>query len=140
VNTLKHNFPFVEIPNYMKNRIGKKDPCTRLFRRQGTEEEVSEWFESICEICEGLGVLSPGGVSMYVRVSRPAVHKRLKEGRLTGFFFHQVSDGKLFKDRKKMQDGGLPYCFIPVSECKAWAEELRIRREKHKVVQVEGSK
>lgn len=127
---LKKDFPFVEIPSHLTDRIGEPDKGTRLYRRYGTENDSRDWFDAVCEICEGLGSVSPGGVSMYAKVSRPAVHKRLKEGRLTGFLFHIIKDGKFLKHRKKMQDGGFPYCFIPVSECKAWAQELKVSRNK----------
>jgi hypothetical protein len=73
--------------------------------------------------------MSPGGVSGYVKVSRPAVHKRLKEGRLTGFFFHQVTDGRFFKDRKRLEDGGRPYIYMPVVEARAWAQQLKERED-----------
>ena len=67
---------------------------------------------------------------MYAGVSRPGVHKRLKEGRLTTFLYHTVKDGVFFKDRKKLKDGGRPFSLIPVSECKAWHQELKSRRDR----------
>ncbi|HWR59591.1 MAG TPA: hypothetical protein VN328_11950 [Thermodesulfovibrionales bacterium] len=121
------NFPFVVIPDDLRQSLGKQDPGTRVFRAYGSEEDCKKWFESVLKICRGEGSVSPGGVSMYAGVSRPAVHKRLKEGRLTGFFFYLLEGGKLFKDRKKISEGGRPYIYIPVSESKAWAEELKRR-------------
>ena len=121
-------FPFVEIPENFKVTIGDPDEGTRIYRQYGTETDIEEWFDAIFEICQGDGSVSPGGVSMYAKVSRPAVHKRLREGRLTGFMFHIIKNGKFFKNRKKLEDGGLPYICIPVSECKAWAKEMKIRR------------
>lgn len=125
---LSPDFPFVHIPGHLSDRIGNPNEGTRLYRRYGKESEIEDWFDAVYEICQGNGSVSPGGVAMYVRVSRPAVHKRLKEGRLTGFLFHQIEEGRFFKGRKRLKDGGMPYCCIPVSECKAWAEEMKKRR------------
>jgi hypothetical protein len=121
------DFPFVEIPEMLRSSLGDQDLGTRVFRAYGSEEDCTKWFDAVLKICSGEGSVSPGGVSMYAGVSRPAVHKRLKEGRLTGFFFYLLEAGKLFKDRKKMSEGGRPYIYIPVSECKAWAGELKRR-------------
>jgi hypothetical protein len=65
---------------------------------------------------------------MFVPVSRAAVHKRLREGRLTGFTFYVTSQGKSVwgKPRKLKQR---PYVVLSVSECKAWAAELKRRIE-----------
>ena len=63
---------------------------------------------------------------MYVPVSRAAVYQRINAGKLTVFAFHPTEwnktlFGRLRKTRKS------PYMYIPSSECKAWAEELRAR-------------
>ena len=60
---------------------------------------------------------------MFAPVSRAAVYKRLKEGRLTMFCYHPLETNLGFFGRKKGYRGN-PYGYIPVSECKAWAEEL----------------
>lgn len=122
-------FPFVKISCDQLKHLGEPDQGTRLYRAYGTEADHADWFDAVCEVCEGLGSVSPGGVSGYVKVSRPAVHKRLKEGRLTGFFFHQVREGRFFKDRKKLAEGGRPYIYIPVVEARAWAQELKKRKQ-----------
>ena len=126
---MNKEFPFVEIPSHLLKYLGKPDPHTRLYRVFGEESDVEAWFQAVWEICKDGGSISTGGVCGYVKVSRPAVHKRLKEGRLTGFFFHQIEEGRFFKGRKKLAEGGRPYILIPVSECKAWAEELKERKE-----------
>src|SRR5208283_1501652 len=126
---MNKKFPFVEIPSHLLNILGEPDKGTRLYRVFGREEDVRPWFDAICEVTPGLGSMSPGGIYAYVKVSRPAVHKRLKEGRLTGFFFHQVMDGRFFKDRKRLDEGGRPFILIPVVEARAWAEELKERQE-----------
>jgi hypothetical protein len=125
---MNKEFPFVEIPANLLERVGRPDPETRLFRAYGSEADIGKWYEAVWEICRGEGSISPGGVSGYVKVSRPAVHKRLKEGRLTGFFFHLIVEPRFFKGRKKLEEGGRPYIEIPVVEAKAWAEELASRK------------
>ncbi len=122
-------FPFVTVPLHLIEHFGEPDPGTRLYRKYGDEGDMRAWFDAVCEVCKGPGSMSPGGISGYVKVSRPAVHKRLKEGRLTGFFFHQVKEGRFFKDRKRLAEGGRPYCYIPVVEARAWAEELKERAD-----------
>lgn len=124
------SFSFVEIPENLKDKIGIPDPGTRLFRAYGTEEECSTWSDAVFDICYGEGCVSPGGAAGYARVSRPGVHKKLKSGGLTGFVFHVTKDSILFKGKKKLSANANFYCYIPVSECKAWAQELSKKRDK----------
>jgi len=63
---------------------------------------------------------------MYAPVSRAAVHKRLKEGKLTGFFFHVTHRRRNFFGLD-LSTRELAIGFIPVSECKAWRAELEQR-------------
>jgi len=124
------SFPFVEIPEYLKDKIGIPDPGTRLYRAYGTEEDESAWADAVFEICHGDGSVSPGGAAGYARVSRPGVHKKLKTGGLTGFVFHVTKESFLFEGKKKLSANANFYCYIPVSECKAWAQELSKKRDK----------
>jgi len=71
--------------------------------------------------------VSPGGVCMFVPASRAAVHKRMKEGRLTAFCFHVVHEEKTFFGNVRKAKA-TPFVYIPVSECKAWAKELDEKR------------
>lgn len=124
------SFPFVEIPKHLQEIVGKPDRETRIFRAYGNEDDFSRWFDAVWDICGEERAVSPGGVSMYAKVSRAGVHKRMKEGRLTAFLFHKVKESRLVKGRKVLDEGGRPYGFIPVSECQAWAKELEQIREK----------
>lgn len=128
---MKQEFPYVEVPEHLKPIVGEPDPETRLYRAYGDQEGVAEWFDAVSEICGAEGTVSPGGVSMYAGVSRPGVHKRMKEGRLTAFLYHVVKSSKFLKDRKKLEDGGRPFSLIPVVECKAWHEELKSKRDQN---------
>ena len=117
-------FPFVEIPEELEAIVGKRDPGTRIYRRDGSQEESSVWFDLLTEII-GPSV-SPGGVGMYCPVSRAAVYKRIKEGKLSIFLFH-VTHRKttLFGKNRILRDN--PYGYIPASEARAWREELEER-------------
>lgn len=66
---------------------------------------------------------------MFAPVTRAGVHKRLKEGRLTVFYFQitQITQTFWGKKRKVRETA---YALIPVSECKAWGAELRRRGQK----------
>jgi hypothetical protein len=117
-------FPFVEIPEELEAIVGKRDRGTRIYRRDGSQEESSVWFDLLTEII-GPSV-SPGGVGMYCPVSRAAVYKRIKEGKLSIFLFH-VTHRKttLFGKNRILRDN--PYGYIPASEARAWREELEER-------------
>jgi len=123
-------FPFVEIPERLRDKIGIPDPGTRLYRAYGTEDDEPAWADAVFDICHGDGCVSPGGAAGYAKVSRPGVHKKLKTGGLTGFVFHVTKDSILFKGKKKLSANANFYCYIPVSECKAWAQELSKKRDK----------
>jgi hypothetical protein len=117
-------FPFVEIPEELEAIVGKRDSGTRIYRRDGSQEESSVWFDLLTEII-GPSV-SPGGVGMYCPVSRAAVYKRIKEGKLSIFLFHVTyRKTTLFGKNKILRDH--PYGYIPASEARAWREELEER-------------
>ena len=118
------DFPFIEIPQQLTAVFGKRDEGTRIYRTEGPEEDAGYWFEAIDEVV-GKAV-SPGGVSMFCPVSRAAVHKRIKEGRLSAFLFHatEIKTNWFGKKRVLRQS---PYILIPLSEAKAWKEELEQR-------------
>lgn len=119
------DFPYVEIPDHLRPRLGLPDPGTRMYRAYGADDAFAEWWDAVCEVCGESGSVSPGGVSMYARMSRAAVYKRLAEGRLTAFCFHQERKTRTrFLKRDRISTERTPVTNIPVSECKAWAEQL----------------
>ena len=121
---MDENFPFVEIPDEALEVIGKPDPGTRLYRASGPEEGSGPWFEIVDLV--GGPTVSPGGAGMFAPVSRAAVHKRLKEGKLTAFCFHVTSTRtSIFGKPRKVRE--MPFVYIPSSELKAWAVELEER-------------
>jgi len=121
------NFDYVNIPEEILSVIGKPDAGTRIFRQIGSQNHSAEWFEVISEQFGKL--VSPGGVCMFAPVSRAAVHKRLKEGRLTAFCFHPEETNKgLFGTRKNVRQ--TPYCYIPASEAMCWRKEIEERMQR----------
>lgn len=117
-------FPFVPIPQELYAIVGAPDPGTRIYRRDGSQEESAIWFDAITEVI-GPSV-SPGGVGMYCPVSRAAVYKRIKEGKLSIFLFHVTHrTTTLFGKNKILRDN--PYGYIPVSEARAWRLVLEAR-------------
>ena len=117
-------FPFVKIPPELAHIIGERDGETHVYRKEGTGEECTAWFEVLTELI-GPSV-SPGGVGMYCPVSRAAVYKRLKEGKLSIFTFHVKENTlRFFGGLLQLRDS--PYGYIPVSEIKAWRKELEER-------------
>jgi hypothetical protein len=121
-------FPYLQVTTpERKKLVGKPNKGTRIYRREGTYKESGEWSLAIDEEFNDKFV-SPGGVRMFVpAVGRAAVHKRMKEGRLTAFCFHIVRDEKtFFGNTRKVK--ATPFVFIPVSECLAWAKEIEEKR------------
>jgi hypothetical protein len=133
-------FPFVEIPENLVPIIGNRVPGTHIYRRDGSQEESSVWFDLLTEII-GPSV-SPGGVGMYCPVSRAAVYKRIKEGNLSIFLFHVTHrTTTLFGKNKILRDN--PYGYIPASEARAWREELEARALNQGIIteeELEGAK
>jgi len=117
--------PFVVIPAALEEIVGEPDKGTRMFRQYGTDRECTLWFELLHQIDRQF--VSPGGVSMFAGASRAAVHKRLREGRLTAFCFHITRQTQNWFGRVQQVVKKEPYVYIPVSECKAWGQLLERR-------------
>lgn len=124
-----NGFPFVVIPISLQSMVGDPEPGTRIYRREGADTEMVGWYDAICDAVEPR-LVSPGGVSMFAPVSRAAVYKRLKEGRLTAFAFHVVAQKHGLFGRVRAVRQKTPYLFVPVSEAKAWSVELAGRADR----------
>jgi hypothetical protein len=134
------DFPYCRIPDRLLAIIGFPDAGSRIYRRDGSQEESAAWFDALTDIVGP--TVSPGGVGMYCPVSRAAVYKRVKEGNLSMFLFH-VTHRKttLFGKTKTLRD--TPYGYIPVSEARAWRAELEERAIRQGVItreELEGSR
>ena len=126
---------YIEVPERILGRLGHRDPGTRTYRQVGPRVEFEGWFDAVCEACAPHGVVSPGAVGMYTSVSRAGVHKRIKEGRLTAFLFHVVRGEQPSRPDEAAAGGGRPYTYIPVQECRGWAELLKARARGERVAQ-----
>lgn len=133
-------FQFVTIPKKLLPIIGEADPGTRIYRQAGSREECGEWFDALCE---HIGqAVSPGGVNMYATVSRAATYKRIKEGRLTAFCFHEFEKKRRFFGGTKTVRSS-PYIYVPVAEARSWGEELKARLKAGEILyreDIEGEK
>jgi hypothetical protein len=117
-------FPFIEVPTELLPIVGKPTPGTRAYRREGTFKECGEWFEALAEHYKGDVGLSSGGVIMFVPVSRAGVYKRIMAGKLTAFFFYVTHEETRPFGAKRMAKER-PFILVSVSECKAWAAEMK---------------
>jgi hypothetical protein len=119
-------FPFIEVPEDLRKIVGEPTPGTRAHRREGTHAECGQWIEDLGLHYKGDVGISPAGVTMFVPVQRAAVHKRIKEGKLTAFFFYitRVED-TFFGNKRKVKLR--PYILLSMSECKAWVAEMKRR-------------
>lgn len=136
----QETFPFVVIPPELENIIGTRDGPSHVWRKSGSEAECHAWYEALME-CVG-SCVSPGGVSMYCPVSRAAVHRRVKDGKLSLFLFH-VTEKSASPFRRDRDVRTSPYGYIPVSECRAWKkefEERAVRQEQISREDLEGAK
>ena len=119
-------FPFIEVPKDLREIVGKPTPGTRAYRREGTHAECGQWIEDLGLYYKGDVGISPAGVTMFVPVQRAAVHKRIKEGKLTAFFFYITHvESTFFGTKRKVKLR--PYIVLSISECKAWAAEMKRR-------------
>ncbi len=119
-------FPFVVVPRDLRKLVGEPTPGTRAYRREGTHAECGQWIEDLGLHYQGDVGISPAGVTMFVPVQRAAVHKRIKEGKLTAFFFYITrNENTFFGTKRKVKLR--PYIMLSLSECKAWAAEMKRR-------------
>jgi hypothetical protein len=119
-------FPFVEVPKDLRKIVGEPTPGTRAYRREGTHAECGQWIEDLGLHYKGDVGISPAGVTMFVPVQRAAVHKRIKEGKLTAFFFYITHvESTFFGTKRKVKLR--PYILLSMSECKAWVAEMKRR-------------
>jgi hypothetical protein len=119
-------FPFIEVPKDLRKMVGEPTPGTRAYRREGTHAECGQWIEDLGLYYKGDVGISPAGVTMFVPVQRAAVHKRIKEGKLTAFFFYITHvESTFFGTKRKVKLR--PYILLSMSECKAWVVEMKRR-------------
>jgi hypothetical protein len=118
------HFPFIEVPKELRPIVGNPTPGTRAYQREGTFQECGEWLEKLGEYYKGDVGLSTSSVVLFVPVSRASVYKRIRDGKLTAFFFYVThQETRLFGAKRKAKER--PFIVVSVSECKAWAQEMK---------------
>lgn len=123
---MKSDIQFLEVTKHDRALVGKQEPGKRIYRQSGPMEESGEWFNRLMLRFPSERFVSPGGVSMFAPVSRAAVYLRINTGKLTTFCYYPSETAKtLFGGIRKVRQS--PFMYIPVSECKAWGDELRKR-------------
>ena len=129
----------VEVPASLSKEVGRVRRGTRSYYREGDLTEAFGWYKALKE---HYGAISPGDVSLLVGVSRNAVYKRIKQGRLTAFFYTLRKRQAVFRVRRGdlAQDitvGNLHprvQCFIPFAECESWRTLVLRRKQGLEVV------
>ena len=104
----------------------ERDEDNRIYRVFGGLEEFRGWYKAVTGKIDG-GVIPMTWVPNYVGVSRAAVYKRVKEGRLTAFAFEVEVKGllrRVFDETAKNQ-----YVLVPMEEVGRWARAMDQRRE-----------
>jgi hypothetical protein len=116
-------FPYLKITRDLRSIVGPPDKDTRTFRTNGPDS-LQTWMEHLRAELQG-NLIPLQWVPDFVGVSRAAVHKRVKQGKLT-VFVYEISDylsafGKTWTKRR----GEVAYCVL--SECQAWFDEIVLR-------------
>ena len=128
------------VPEELLPVLGEQVPRTRMYRKSGPEDQLAAWSDVVFRAVGPC--VSPGGAAMRVGVSRAAVHQRLKEGRLAGFFYYSTKARRTLFGGKH-QKRTLKVGFIPVSDCNTWRKELEERAIERGVVtreELEGNR
>ncbi len=118
----------VTISGELAKAIGPPADGTRIYRAEGTDEDYMRWWDALAESFPR-GLVSPGGGSPYAGVSRAAIHRAMRDGRLTVFAFHKVKEQRGIFGSKLVREN--PYLYLAVIELKAWRLELEERIGRH---------
>ncbi len=113
-------FPFVVFPAEAEAALGSREDATRTYAKWGHESDFVDWYDAL--IANVGPMMTPGEVSLYVDVSRPAIHKRMQAGGITAFVLRLKPD-EAQKSGKKRRLRASDVTYIPYSECQAWREE-----------------
>jgi len=113
-----------KIPQALLHFAGEPDEGTRIYRREGSTDEMVEWFDNLCVPLDAL--LSPGGAAVYAQVTREGVYKRMRAGKLTAFCFHITKEKKTFFGSKRLLKREA-IVYISVPELQAWRKDLEER-------------
>lgn len=115
--------PDDRVMRFVESRLGRagmtQDPGTRLYRVREHWPGLQEWVHQL-QAAFGGELLPFEWVPDYVRVTRAAVHKRVRKGQLTVFAFEALDEFASVlgvRPRPKMR---AEYRYVPRTECDIW--------------------
>jgi hypothetical protein len=118
-------FPYAEPPEHYKT--AKEIEClkgTRWWVQKGSPGAFRLWLYELIDDEEYKERVIPlQWVPEFVGVTRAAVHKRAKAGKLTVFSFVMMEPEKVFLTKARLHARSR-YDFAVMSECEAWSDLL----------------
>ncbi len=115
---------YIEISPALHPYVGELKPGTRIFQRNGSQEEAGRWYDAVTAAVGP--TISLGAVHLYCPVSRSALHERVKKGKLTVFEFTVTERRTNFLGQNKTIKKD-PFSYVPVSECRSWRKDIEER-------------
>ena len=113
-----------EVPANLLTRVGSLRRGTCTYETRGDHDAYREWVNALFSHFMA-GLLNPSCAGMYAGVSRTALHKALREGRLIAFSF------RLTQPQEGPREVGPPYVLIPIDELNSWRRVLAERAKQH---------
>ena len=110
------------IPEVWKKVLGKiEEPGSRSYIQRGLYLEYKLWSEVVFSLTNG-DVVSPGGASAMLKVSRSAVYSNVRAGRLTmwTFIVMEATEREFVSCYK-----GYKNIWVPCCELDAWNAKIK---------------
>lgn len=112
----------IVVPDSMREILGSiEESGSRSFIQRGKYEKYRLWSQAVFALTRG-DVVSPGGASALLHVSRAAVYNNVRSGRLTMWTF------EITRQHKKdgiVQPKGYTYIWLPCCELDAWNATIK---------------
>ncbi len=113
----------IRIPKELHVAFGSPSPNSpTVYQKEGGVNHAQDWYRALRQVVGDVVALP--SVSLFVPVSRNAIHKRVKQGKLSCFKF-KISEGD--PDVSASLNRERPHAFVPVIECKLWYQEFHDR-------------
>lgn len=113
----------ISIPSKLHVAFGEPGSTTpNVFEQEGDVWHALSWFNVLRKVVGEVVALPT--VSLLVPVSRNAIHKRIKEGKLSVFKYTVIESGEGVSESLNR---GRPHAFVPVLECKLWFQDMHDR-------------
>lgn len=118
----------IVIPDSMRKFLGNiEEPGSRSFIMRGQYKDYLLWTEAICALTRGR-IVSPGGASALLQMSRAAVYNNVNSGRLTMWTFEVT---KQYKIEGVAHARGYTYIWLPCCELDAWNSTIKWGRSEN---------